>query len=333
MAATPPPDVFGCFVGRPVIQPGASGRLVAVKDNIDVAGLPTRNGLPGAGPIATADAPLVARLRDAGWGIAGKTRMDEAAFGATGDNPHHGRTENPAHPGHSPGGSSAGSAAAVAAGLVDAALGTDTMGSVRIPAAYCGIIGLKPGRAVLPMGGIAPLSPTLDHAGLMARDAATLGDLLRPFLPERRFGPSRIVRAPGEEGDAVRRAALLVTEVEAADIHADTPGLSDAARAAFAYGRGCGSARLMRAIRTLRAAEAALLALLQDADLVASPTVPAPAYAWAAGPPADQARHAALANWAGLPAISLPTCATGLHLIARPGEDWRLLQHARELGL
>jgi aspartyl-tRNA(Asn)/glutamyl-tRNA(Gln) amidotransferase subunit A len=331
MAAIPPPDPFGCFVGPPAIQPGPSGRLVAVKDNIDVAGLPTRNGLAD-GPVAAEDAPLVARLRAAGWGIAGKTRMDEAAFGATGLNPHHGRTENPAHPGHSPGGSSAGSAAAVAAGLADAALGTDTMGSVRIPAAYCGVIGLKPGRGVLPMAGVAPLSPTLDHAGLFARDAATLAALLRVFLPERGFGPSRVVEAEPQD-DAVRRAALLVVEVEAAAVHAATPGLSAAARAAFAYGHDAGAARLMRAVRTLRAAEAALLERLRDADLVASPTVPAPAFAWADGPPADQARHVALANWAGLPAISLPIGPTGLHLVARPGEDWRLLQHARELGL
>jgi aspartyl-tRNA(Asn)/glutamyl-tRNA(Gln) amidotransferase subunit A len=106
--------------------------------------------------------------------LIGKTNLHEAALGATSDNPWFGRCENPLREGYTPGGSSGGSAAAVAAGFCGLALGTDTMGSVRIPAAYCGIAGFKPSRGALSLGGVMPLSPTLDHLGLLAPTAADL---------------------------------------------------------------------------------------------------------------------------------------------------------------
>ena len=113
------------------------GIPIAVKDNIDVAGVPTTNGFGGARhPVATADAEVIRRLRAAGAVILGKLNMQEGALGAVNDNPHHGRTTNPFRSGYTPGGSSGGSGAAVAAGLCAGALGTDTGGSVRIPAAY-----------------------------------------------------------------------------------------------------------------------------------------------------------------------------------------------------
>lgn len=143
------------------------GLTLGVKDNTDVAGMPTTAGLAAfAGRMATADAPCVAGLRAAGAIILGKTAMHEGAFGATTDTPR--LCHNPHRFGFTPGGSSGGSGAAVAAGLCDLALGTDTMGSVRIPAAYCGVVGLKPTAGLVPRTGVVPLSPTLDHVGMLA---------------------------------------------------------------------------------------------------------------------------------------------------------------------
>jgi aspartyl-tRNA(Asn)/glutamyl-tRNA(Gln) amidotransferase subunit A len=132
------------------------GIPIAIKDNIDVAGVPTSNGFGGPHPAASADAEVVRRLRAQGAVILGKLNMQEGALGAVNDNPHHGRTSNPFRDGYTPGGSSGGSAAAVAAGLCAAALGTDTGGSVRIPAAYCGQVGLKPSYGRVSARGVVP---------------------------------------------------------------------------------------------------------------------------------------------------------------------------------
>jgi aspartyl-tRNA(Asn)/glutamyl-tRNA(Gln) amidotransferase subunit A len=153
------------------------GIPIAIKDNIDVAGVPTSNGFGGQHPAASADAEVVRRLRAQGAVILGKLNMQEGALGAVNDNPHHGRTSNPFRDGYTPGGSSGGSAAAVAAGLCAAALGTDTGGSVRIPAAYCGQVGLKPSYGRVSARGVVPLSWRLDHVGPLTRtvsDAALL---------------------------------------------------------------------------------------------------------------------------------------------------------------
>ncbi|HZX69294.1 MAG TPA: amidase, partial [Rhodanobacter sp.] len=127
---------------------GVIGRLdgipLALKDNFDMAGWPTRVGLPGRDKPAANDAHVVARLRASGAVVIGKTNMDEGALGAATDNPHFGATHNPHRHGYSAGGSSGGAAAAVAAGLAVAAIGSDSLGSIRIPASYCGIYGLKP---------------------------------------------------------------------------------------------------------------------------------------------------------------------------------------------
>ncbi|HEX4328871.1 MAG TPA: amidase [Burkholderiales bacterium] len=151
------------------------GCVVGIKDNIDIAGLPTSGGIAHyRDSIAQSDAAVVAQLRRQGAVLIGKTNLHEAALGATSDNPWFGRCENPLREGYTSGGSSGGSAAAVAAGFCGLALGTDTMGSVRIPAAYCGIAGFKPSRGALSLGGVMPLSPTLDHLGLLAPTAADL---------------------------------------------------------------------------------------------------------------------------------------------------------------
>ena len=149
------------------------GIPVALKDNIDVAGRPSTAGL-GMSWVPTIDAAVTGRLREAGAIPIAKLAMHEAALGATSDNPHRGRVDNPAVPGHTPGGSSGGSAAAVAAGLVPLALGTDTLGSVCIPAAYCGVAGFKPSFDLLPMAGVTPLCWTLDHVGPLARSVFDL---------------------------------------------------------------------------------------------------------------------------------------------------------------
>jgi len=142
------------------------------KDNIDVAGVPTTNGFGGSHEQAATDAEVIRRLRAAGAVILGKLNMQEGALGAVNDNPHHGRTTNPFRDGYTPGGSSGGSGAAVAAGLCAAALGTDTGGSVRIPAAYCGVVGLKPSYGLVSSRGVVPLSLRLDHVGPLTRTVA-----------------------------------------------------------------------------------------------------------------------------------------------------------------
>ncbi len=161
------------------------GLLVGIKDNIAVRGLPWTLGIGRyRDRIAEADATVVRRLKDAGAIILGTLNMHEGALGATTDNPHFGRCANPLKPGYTPGGSSGGSGAAVAAGLVDVALGTDTMGSVRIPAAYCGVAGLKPSRGAIGRGGLGYLSPTLDTIGPLAARADCLWPALRVLLGE-----------------------------------------------------------------------------------------------------------------------------------------------------
>jgi aspartyl-tRNA(Asn)/glutamyl-tRNA(Gln) amidotransferase subunit A len=166
--------------GRP-LEP-LSGVPLTVKDLVDVAGEPTTGGgivLPDE--PATDDAPVWARLRDAGATLLGKTNMHEFAYGATNINPHYGPARNPWDSERITGGSSGGSAAAVAAGLGLASIGTDTGGSIRCPAALCGITGLKPTYGRVPRTGVFPLSDSQDHVGPIARsalDCALLLDLI-----------------------------------------------------------------------------------------------------------------------------------------------------------
>ena len=162
---------------------GAIGRLdgipLAIKDNFDIAGWPTRAGLPGRGKPAQEDAHVVARLRASGAVLLGKTNMDEGALGAVTDNPHFGATHNPFRHGYTAGGSSGGSAAAVAAGLAVAAIGSDSLGSVRIPASYCGVYALKPTHGEISARGMVPAARRLDAVGLLARSVDDLTVLLQ----------------------------------------------------------------------------------------------------------------------------------------------------------
>jgi 2-dehydropantoate 2-reductase len=153
------------------------GLPVAVKDNIDVRGVVTTNASTvGVPPPAARDAPVVARLREAGAELLCKTNLLEYAAGSV--NPAYGMTFNPLDESRTSGGSSSGSAALVAAGVCDLALGTDTGGSIRIPAAYCGIVGLKPTFGLVPVDGVFPLSETCDHVGTLTRTVAQTASLL-----------------------------------------------------------------------------------------------------------------------------------------------------------
>lgn len=159
------------------------GLAIAVKDNLDAAGWRTTAGMATRrdAPPAPHDSAAVARLRAAGAVIVGKLNLHEAALGADNDNPHFGACHHPRRHGVTPGGSSGGSGAAVAAALCSAALGTDSMGSVRIPASYCGVFGLKPTYGAISPRGSVVVSRRLDHVGVLARSARDLG-LLLPVL-------------------------------------------------------------------------------------------------------------------------------------------------------
>jgi aspartyl-tRNA(Asn)/glutamyl-tRNA(Gln) amidotransferase subunit A len=152
-----------------------AGLKVGIKGNIAVKGLANTAG-SGARRhnVAAEDATVVTQLRAAGATIVGTLNMHEGALGATTDNKAYGRCFNPWRDGFSPGGSSGGSGAAIAAGLVDGAMGSDTMGSIRLPASYCGVFGYKPAGSLISQQGVIPLSTTLDQVGPLAKDADTL---------------------------------------------------------------------------------------------------------------------------------------------------------------
>jgi len=191
------PD-HGAFVpGQPVKrQPLAAGPLhnltFAVKDLIDIAGEVTGGGNPDwartHGP-ADQDAPAVQQLRQAGATLHGKTITDELAFSLEGANAHFGTPRNPRAPDRLPGGSSSGSAVAVAAGLVDFALGTDTGGSVRVPAAFCGVFGFRPTHGRVSLQGVLPFAPSYDTIGWFARSGKALQRVGQVLLAPRAHTP------------------------------------------------------------------------------------------------------------------------------------------------
>jgi aspartyl-tRNA(Asn)/glutamyl-tRNA(Gln) amidotransferase subunit A len=170
------PDAFG---------PGVP---LAVKDLFDTAGLVTTYGSPlFAEHVPATTAPAVRALEDAGYTVVGKTNMHEFAYGTTSENPHFGDVPNPRASGRVAGGSSGGSAAALALGAAELAVGTDSGGSIRIPAACCGVVGFKPTFGLVSLEGCFPLAPSFDHGGPMARDVAmceaALGALVSGYEP------------------------------------------------------------------------------------------------------------------------------------------------------
>ena len=191
LASGPPEDPFGAFCRENhVALPGAAdgplaGLTFAAKDVFDIAGHRTGFGNPDwlrSHPSATATAPAVQRLLDAGADLVGKTLTDELTYSLSGQNVHYGTPVNPAAPGRIPGGSSNGSASAVAGGLVDFALGTDCGGSVRLPASYCGILGIRPSHGRVSLEGVAPFTWSFDVAGWFARDAGVFASVGRALL-------------------------------------------------------------------------------------------------------------------------------------------------------
>ncbi|GAA1618762.1 amidase [Kribbella sancticallisti] len=191
------------------------GVPIAVKDMIDVRGMPTTAGSHHlTGRVAQQDAACVRRLRAAGAIVLGKTTTHEFANGPTGDRAATGPTRNPYALGRMSGGSSSGSAAAVAAGIVPLALGTDTGGSARIPAACCGVVGLRPTQGSVRTNGVLPLAPSLDTVGLLARSAADCRLLWTALTAD-----------PGTPSETPR-----IGWVSPDSVHPTTPAITRAAR-------------------------------------------------------------------------------------------------------
>jgi amidase len=366
---TPTPD--GTWMVRfdePADDAGPGGLRVAVKDCIDVAGTITTAGSPvlaeRAAPAAV-DAPCLAGFRSGGARLVGKTGLHELCFGATGVNPHYGTPTNPLDPRRIPGGSSSGSAVAVARGEADLALGTDTAGSVRNPAACCGIVGLKTTFGVVDVTGTRPLAPSLDTIGVLARDVATLAvgaTLLDPRLTDGAVEATPTVgrvRLPGTDRtiDAAVDSALIAAGIEIVEVQ--LPGWADATSAAltvlfgealivnddlwrhhhdrlgadlverFTFAQAISPAELGDARAHAVAWRAELATVLGEVGVLALPTTlsyPARVGAHAVSPnPACPA-----INLAGLPALSLPVPSGGLlpaslQLVAADHHEPRLL--------
>jgi amidase len=236
--------------GPPLRIPGTpdgplAGLTFAAKDLFDVAGHPTGGGNPDwarQNPVPTRHAWAVQRLLDAGATLIGKTVTDEVSLGILGENPFDGTPLNPRAPDHVPGGSSSGSASAVAQRLCDTALGTDTGGSVRVPASFCGLHGIRPTHGRLDLSGMMSQAPSSDTTGWFARDAHTFARVSEVLLgePIPAALPARLVVAVDAFGFAdaataealqpmVRKLSALVQEVRE-DLLAP-PGLSTWARA------------------------------------------------------------------------------------------------------
>src|SRR5256885_2684296 len=185
-----------------------SGLTFAAKDLFDVAGHPTGGGNPDwarQNPVPTRHAWAVQRLLDAGATLIGKTITDEVSLGILGENPFDGTPLNPTAPDRVPGGSSSGSASAVAQGLCDTALGTDSGGSVRVPASFCGLYGIRPTHGRLDLSGMLIQAPSSDTIGWFARDArmfarvseVMLGEPIPGTLPARLAGAGGPLRLAG----------------------------------------------------------------------------------------------------------------------------------------
>jgi Asp-tRNA(Asn)/Glu-tRNA(Gln) amidotransferase A subunit family amidase len=333
-------------VVEPTTGPLAGLRL-AVKDLVAVAGRPCRAGSASrqSVPPERQHAPLVARLLDGGAHLVGTTKLHEFGFGVTGINRFEGMAPNPAAPAAIPGGSSSGSASAVALGLADVAIGTDTGGSCRIPAALCGVVGYKPSRR-LGCQGVFPLAPTLDHLGwctasvATARWGAEAAGLLDgpPVAPSRRIGvlsaalgdsAPEVAGAVAHAVDRLRGAGFIITDLdwphaplvhavtttimfaEAARVHLGSlEGYGDDVRARIERGRTVTATAYLAALSLKDQLAEAFGGLIDGYDAILSPTTaiaaPRPGDAESAEIAAALVRYTRLDNLTGFPAISLP---------------------------
>jgi aspartyl-tRNA(Asn)/glutamyl-tRNA(Gln) amidotransferase subunit A len=316
---------------------------LAVKDLFDTAGLTTTYGSAiFRDHVPDRSAEAVRRLEEAGWANVGKTNLHEFAWGITSENPHFGDVPNPIAPDRIAGGSSGGSAAALATGLAEGALGTDSGGSIRIPAACCGIVGFKPSYGLVSMDGCFALAPSFDHAGPMARDVAGCARLLQALVPafdpielpgleEVEVGLSWVERAQplvaarvGEVAGRLPRARTLelpldesfydVFRREAAEVHADLwrehrdlYGANVAAKVERAM--AVTDAQYEAAMRGRELYRERMAALLGDVDLVLAPTLETVAPPVGLGDLALRERMIRLTypfNAIGAPALALP---------------------------
>ena len=376
-AANAPLNAFTDFDRTATGGVGAlSGLTVGVKANIAVKGLPWTAGCEAyRHRIAEADAEVVAELRTAGAAIIGTLNMEEAALGAQTNNPYFGATQNPHRLGHTPGGSSGGSGAAAAAGLCDVALGSDTMGSVRIPASYCGIYAFKPANAAISQVGLELAEPSLDVIGPMARSLDTLEAVARvisDFGEGDNNGPETIAAGMTlsdlggvECGDDVLRvfasakAALgtlqsatlstplsrvryagFIKTARAMSAHfagIDQELLSLNVRKLFSYGPKRSDVDWAEDQRILAATAEEVRALIARNGFLLLPTTPQSAFPHSEPAPANQADFTAIANIAGLPAISLPGgwsgdgLPIGVQLIGQVGHEAGLFDLAKSL--
>jgi aspartyl-tRNA(Asn)/glutamyl-tRNA(Gln) amidotransferase subunit A len=224
--------------GVEVAQAGfLRGAAVAIKDLMGVRGWPLSGGGTAMGrPVASADAEVVARIRAAGGVPVAAANLHEFAYGVTSDNPHFGRVVNPVSPDRIPGGSSGGSAAAIAAGVVRHAIGTDTSGSIRIPAACCGVVGLKPSYDAVPRAGVVDLAASLDHVGPMARTVGECAELFAAMLGMREVPPwtranlagLRVARLAGYFADPLDAEVTRAVDEAAAALRQQGAALSEA---------------------------------------------------------------------------------------------------------
>jgi aspartyl-tRNA(Asn)/glutamyl-tRNA(Gln) amidotransferase subunit A len=342
------------------------GSLV-VKDLFDTAGIRTTYGSPiFADHVPDTTAEAVARLEAAGYTIAGKTNLHEFAWGITSENVTFGTVPNPVAPGRVAGGSSGGNAAALAAGLVEYALGTDSGGSIRIPAACCGVVGFKPTWGLVPLDGCFPLAPSFDHAGPMARDVAGCERMMEALAPgfapvEVALDDLRVGVAWTERADPHVRACVEAVaggfesvEVpwpdgvypafsrEIVEVHADLypdrrydPGIAHKMEIARAV-----SDEQVAAARAERERYRERIAAL-DVDLLVTPTIPMVAPPVGIGDLALRERMIELPfswNVTGSPALALPCGAAedglpaSLQVIGRPGDDALVLAVGRVLS-